>query len=207
MTFREDFSAPTIPDLMARGWGLKQETNGGRLALATFGWWPRRRALVATAPGGVKAKASLMRPIPRVSDGGIICVRQSLWLDDTNDASLLFLCDLEDSTVGNMGLRLRLRGQPGDQRLAVDLESVGSVTPLATRVFPRRRWVTVEWQVALGNPGRVVLVQDGIRVLDAIAQTSAAPMTGVDRLEVGVTINASPAAHEVRVDWVEVETP
>ncbi|MBZ0267882.1 polysaccharide lyase, partial [bacterium] len=162
-------------------------------------------------------------------------VRLAAWFLVVGDLNLqgLVLFDLESGTCWrdefgsnpSPGIRLMLSG--GDDYLAVERGKIGlgdaTLRQTAAR-FPRDRWVHVEWVVDLssGADGRVSIVLDGQPILAADGATlpDATVMGAVlgrpdfrlnepvyyDRIQVGITANASAYPVTVYVDDVRVES-
>jgi hypothetical protein len=162
-------------------------------------------------------------------------VRLSAWFLVVGERSLqgLTLFDLESESCWrdefgrnpSPGIRLMLSG--GNDYLVVERGKIGlghaTLRQTATR-FPRDRWVHVEWEVDLspGADGAVSILLDGEPILAAAGATlpEAATMGAAlgrpdfrinepvyyDRIQVGITANATVDPATVYVDDVRLES-
>lgn len=204
--FRDGFEDGT-----ARWHGFQREPEANSVAVTTRRAHSGSRSLECHAvPNSRGSKADIFI-------GGLHFVRNDhVWfrgwyyLEGAQDASLLFLWDLEASRkYQSPGRRLYL--QDGGT-ISSDLGKWwGRNTfrqPRQTAIpFPHDRWVELRAHLFLSEDsnGRLEVWQDGARILDASGRTLPTARAIYDRLQVGITFNGNRShALTVLVDDVEL---
>jgi hypothetical protein len=207
--FADDFEkVATVPDLFPAdlsGWhGAQREQPAGatpnQLQISTEIRHSGNRALkfVAAPYDGVTAsKADIQLGGLPFTRGSEVWFSGWYFLAGGSDAGLTFLWDLEASGKWQSpGRRLFLQE---DECLASDLGKWwGSKTVRQAGgrgiKFPKDQWVQLRVHLVLSerdDEGLIEVWQDGVKVLDAQAQTLPTAKTVYDRLQVGLTANGN----------------
>lgn len=152
------------------------------------------KCVATPSDGHTASKADIERHGLRFVKGDEVWFSGWFWLEGAAEPSTLFLWDLESTALRNTpGRRLYLQN---GEMIASDLGKWWTAKKFRAKSgapkFPKDRWVEVKIHLHLsdGNDGRMVVWQDGVKVLDEMGKTLPRSRTVYDRLQVGLTANS-----------------
>jgi len=159
--------------------------------------------------GGSVPKADIERSLLQFKKGDHVWFSGWYFIVGGTDARDVFLWDLEDSTTyQNPGRRVYI--QEGEY-LASDLGKTlfGQTFRQGAKKFPviKDRWFQIKIHLFLseGSDGRMEVWQDGVKVIDGKGRTLPSASSVYDRLQIGLTANASDKYdHTVYVDDISI---
>lgn len=187
--FREDLSRWHNAEL------IPPETNTMGLDPSYFTGQNRLKCYTAPTINPTISKAQIWKELLHFTKGDHVWYSSRFFIETVASVVDLYLMDLEDSqSAGSQGRRIYVGGDGAFRTDGKDLAGpVYHQTPGQEIAVPIGRYFTLQYHIFLseGDDGLFEIWQDGVKIIEAHGQNLPTPTTVYDRLQTGITANAS----------------